>query len=154
MIKKLSIFFAGTPDYLAPELLLRQPHTAAVDWWGLGVCLYEFMTGVPPFSDDSPEAVFENILALRLEWPSLDDGDEPLSDDAVKAIMALLNLDPSARLDGAGIRGLGLFADVDWATLPESEVTPFVPQPLDETDTGYFDMRNEIQHWKVSQFDS
>jgi len=44
----------GTPDYLAPELLLRQAHTAKVDWWGLGICLYEFMTGIPPFMDETP----------------------------------------------------------------------------------------------------
>lgn len=52
----------GTPDYLAPELLLMQGHGPAVDWWALGVCLYEFMTGIPPFNDETPEKVFENIL--------------------------------------------------------------------------------------------
>jgi len=142
----------GTPDYLAPELLLRQPHTAAVDWWGLGVCLYEFLTGVPPFSDETPEAVFDNILALRLEWPSEEDGDEPLSEDAVEAVLALLALDPGSRTDLGGLKDLRLFSDVDWAGLPEADITPFVPQPLDETDTGYFEMRNNLQHWKVSQF--
>ena len=145
--------FLGTPDYLAPELLLRQPHTASVDWWGLGVCLYEFMTGVPPFSDESPEAVFDNILALRLEWPSLEDGDEPLTSEAVTAITSLLALDPGQRVGFEGLKELQLFAGVDWATLPEVEPTPFVPQPHDETDTGYFDVRNNLQQWKVSQFD-
>lgn len=47
----------GTPDYLAPELLLRRPHGKGVDWWGLGVVLYELRVGVPPFSDDTPEKV-------------------------------------------------------------------------------------------------
>ena len=47
----------GTPDYLAPELLLHNPHSNAVDWWGLGICLYEFMVGVPPFSDETAELV-------------------------------------------------------------------------------------------------
>jgi serine/threonine-protein kinase greatwall len=40
-----------------------------VDWWSLGVCLYEFMTGIPPFMDETPEAVFDNILSGRMEWP-------------------------------------------------------------------------------------
>ena len=84
----------GTPDYLAPEILLGQSHGAAVDWWSLGVCLYEFMTGIPPFNDDSPSLVFDNILSLNIEWP---DGDEALSRDAVNCIMALLCLDPSKR---------------------------------------------------------
>ena len=61
----------GTPDYLAPELLLHNPHSNAVDWWGLGICLYEFLIGVPPFSDETAELVFENILAGQLEWPGM-----------------------------------------------------------------------------------
>lgn len=52
----------GTPDYLAPELLLKQGHGPAVDWWALGVCFYEFMTGIPPFNDETPQKVFDNIL--------------------------------------------------------------------------------------------
>lgn len=72
----------GTPDYLSPELLLgfvqnirektefsgltlmsyRRGHGPEVDWWALGVCLYEFMTGIPPFNDETPQKVFENIL--------------------------------------------------------------------------------------------
>lgn len=41
----------------------RHKHGAAVDWWSLGVCLYEFMTGIPPFNDETPQKVFENILS-------------------------------------------------------------------------------------------
>jgi len=52
----------GTPDYLAPELLLGIGHGSAVDWWSLGVCLFEFLTGYPPFMDEAPEAIFKNIL--------------------------------------------------------------------------------------------
>lgn len=50
----------GTPDYLAPELLKGESHGKEVDWWALGACLYEFMTGVPPFNDETPELVFQN----------------------------------------------------------------------------------------------
>ena len=63
---QISYHFPGTPDYLAPELLQHSPHSFAVDWWGLGVCLYEFMIGIPPFTADSPEDVFDNILNLRI----------------------------------------------------------------------------------------
>lgn len=63
----------GTPDYLAPELLLRKPHGPAVDWWSLGVCFYEFMLGGPPFNDESPELIFNNILQRNVEWPPEDD---------------------------------------------------------------------------------
>lgn len=63
----------GTPDYLAPELLLKKPHGPAVDWWSLGICLYEFLLGGPPFNDESPEKIFKNILARSIEWPPEDD---------------------------------------------------------------------------------
>ena len=46
----------GTPDYLAPELLLGAGHGPEVDWWSLGVVTYEFVVGVPPFNADNPEA--------------------------------------------------------------------------------------------------
>lgn len=74
---------------MAPELLLRHPHNEKVDWWSLGVCLYEFMTGIPPFMDETAEAVFENILSRRMEWP---ENDEALSGEAVEAIISLLTL--------------------------------------------------------------
>ena len=45
----------GTPDYLAPELLLGTDHGPEVDWWSLGVVMYEFIVGIPPFNADSPE---------------------------------------------------------------------------------------------------
>jgi len=65
-----------------------------VDWWGLGVCLYEFMIGIPPFMDETPEKVFDNILSRKMEWP---EDDEALSDPSVQAITSLLTLNPSER---------------------------------------------------------
>jgi len=52
----------GTPDYLSPEILLGMKHGEGVDWWALGVMVYEFFTGIPPFHDDSPEKIFERIF--------------------------------------------------------------------------------------------
>ena len=73
------------------------------------MCLYEFVTGIPPFSDDTPEKVFENILALRLEWPSEADGDEPLSEEVVDAIYSFLKLEPSQRMNLSGMKQLQFF---------------------------------------------
>jgi len=47
----------GTPEYLSPEILLGQEHSFGVDWWALGIILFEFLTGLPPFTGDSPEMV-------------------------------------------------------------------------------------------------
>jgi hypothetical protein len=139
----------GTPDYLAPELLTRQPHGLEVDWWSVGVCLYELMTGIPPFNDSTPELVFNNILNLNLEWP---EGDESLSDSAMSAIMSLLVLDPAHRSDGSSIRKMALFEGIDWERCLDT-TAPFVPQPDDDTDTTYFNTRNSQQGITVSNVD-
>ncbi|PKU34915.1 serine threonine-protein kinase hypothetical protein [Limosa lapponica baueri] len=89
----------GTPDYLAPELLLTKPHGSAVDWWALGVCLFEFLTGIPPFNDETPAQVFQNILKRDIPWP---EGEEKLSDNAQNAIDILLTIDSTKR---AGLKG-------------------------------------------------
>jgi microtubule-associated serine/threonine kinase len=52
----------GTPDYLAPELLLGTGHGLECDWWSLGCILYEFVVGAPPFAADTPQQIFQNIL--------------------------------------------------------------------------------------------
>ena len=62
--------FVGTPDYLAPESILGiGMDDFAVDWWALGVILYEFLYGVPPFHADTPEKVFDNILSTGMMKP-------------------------------------------------------------------------------------
>lgn len=60
----------GTPDYLAPELLLGTGHGPEVDWWSLGAILYEFVTGCPPFNADTPEVRTElwQIIAFLMLW--------------------------------------------------------------------------------------
>uniref|UniRef100_L7M301 Serine/threonine-protein kinase greatwall n=1 Tax=Rhipicephalus pulchellus TaxID=72859 RepID=L7M301_RHIPC len=138
----------GTPDYLAPELLLGQKHGAPVDWWALGICLYEFMTGLPPFCDQSPEAVFANILHGELEWPI---GEEALSPAAVHAVSELLTREPEARPGFQELCSLPFFESVTWSSLLDKE-PPFVPNPDDDTDTCYFDARNQMQHLQLSSF--
>ncbi|KAI0240042.1 hypothetical protein L0F63_001246 [Massospora cicadina] len=127
----------GTPDYLAPELLLGIGHDASVDWWALGVCLFEFLCGYPPFTDETPEAIFNNILNLKIQWPE----DHELSPEAVDLILGLLEPDPSQRLSEAGIFGHPFFNGMDWDTFSLGEA-PFKPNPEDRLDTSYFELRN------------
>ncbi|XP_066055522.1 serine/threonine-protein kinase greatwall isoform X2 [Chamaea fasciata] len=138
----------GTPDYLAPELLLIQPHGSAVDWWALGVCLFEFLTGIPPFNDETPTQVFQNILKRDIPWP---EGEEKLSDNAQNAIDTLLTIDTTKRAGLKELKHHPLFQGVDWDNL-QNQTMPFIPQPDDETDTSYFDARNNAQHLTVSGF--
>ncbi|XP_058467188.1 serine/threonine-protein kinase greatwall [Malaya genurostris] len=138
----------GTPDYLAPELLLQQGHGPAVDWWALGVCLYEFMTGVPPFNDETPKKVFENILSRNIEWPQ---DEESLSNEATETVERLLEMDPQKRPQAAQMMEMAFFESIDWNNL-ESANPPFIPNPDDPQDTGYFEARNIMQHLKMSNF--
>ena len=85
----------GTPDYLSPELLLAEQHDESVDWWALGVCLYEFLVGITPFADETPQLIFDNILNRNIEWP---ENDEALSPQAMDAIMRLLSRQPADRM--------------------------------------------------------
>lgn len=139
----------GTPDYLAPELLLRKGHNCAVDWWALGVCFYEFVTGIPPFNDVSPQQVFRNILQRNIEWPT---DDEALSQETVDAIEALLTVDPDCRPRAAELMKMAVFKNTDWDNLLSAK-PPFVPDPYDLTDTGYFQARNELLNFDISNCD-
>ncbi|XP_059611803.1 serine/threonine-protein kinase greatwall [Phlebotomus argentipes] len=140
----------GTPDYLAPELLLSQGHGPAVDWWALGVCLYEFLTGIPPFNDETPQKVFQNILTRNIEWP---EDEEALSPESVQAVEALLTMEPKERPSAGQVQLMVFFQDIKWCDIQSAEA-PFVPKPDNPFDTGYFEARNIMQHLKLSNFDA
>ncbi|XP_060086452.1 serine/threonine-protein kinase greatwall-like [Ylistrum balloti] len=139
----------GTPDYLAPEILGQKTHGSAVDWWALGVCLFEFLTGVPPFNDQTPDLVFQNILNRDIPWP---DGEEALSDNAQNVIDELLTMDPDLRPSAKDVKAMPFFAEVDWNNLLDI-TPPFIPQPDDEEDTIYFQAKNNMQELLVSGVD-
>ena len=128
----------GTPDYLAPEILLGTGHGAKADWWALGVLLYEFLHGVPPFNDQSLDLIFDNILNVRIEWYDEEEGG--VSQVAKSLILALLTVDPAERLGNADeIKAHPFFAGIqDWSKVMETAM-PFVPAPASELDTSYFD---------------
>ncbi|XP_052802430.1 serine/threonine-protein kinase greatwall-like [Mya arenaria] len=139
----------GTPDYLAPEILQQKPHGPGVDWWALGICMFEFLTGVPPFNDETPELVFENILKRDIPWP---EGEEAISPECQDAIEALLNPDAMHRPGARVVRHMPVFEGIHWAHLLDSEA-PWVPEPNDATDTTYFEARNLMQNLLVSDVD-
>jgi protein kinase A len=65
----------GTPEYIAPEVILNQGHGKAVDWWTLGVLIYEMHAGIDPFNDDDPMGIYKNILRGKIQFPSSFDKD-------------------------------------------------------------------------------
>ncbi|KAJ2660028.1 hypothetical protein IWW48_003191 [Coemansia sp. RSA 1200] len=148
--RKSSQRFLGTPDYLAPELLLGAGNGLAVDWWALGVCLFEFLCGYPPFTDESPEAIFRNILNHALDWP---EEEGFVGEEAAELINALLRPDPAERAHWKDIQLVRLFDGWDLKNIRQRE-PPFIPQPDDEVDTSYFDscQRKEVQRLSNATF--
>ncbi|CAL5343884.1 unnamed protein product [Camellia sinensis] len=63
----------GTPDYLAPEILLGMGHGVTADWWSVGVILYELVVGIPPFNAEHPQQIFDNIINRDIPWPKIPD---------------------------------------------------------------------------------
>jgi serine/threonine protein kinase len=61
--------FCGTPEFLAPEVLTETSYTRAVDWWGLGVLIFEMLVGESPFPGDDEEEVFDSIVNDEVRYP-------------------------------------------------------------------------------------
>lgn len=141
--------FVGTPDYLAPETIAGSGQDETSDWWSLGCILFECLYGYPPFHAETPDEVFQNILARRIDWPENDE-DYGISDEAKDLINRLLCIDPAKRLGantedkyasgGEEIRSHPWFADVSWESLRDDEAS-FIPAPENPEDTEYFDTR-------------
>lgn len=70
----------GTPDYIAPEIIRGQSiNNKSLDYWSLGVIMYELLAGIPPFNDESVDKIFENITNRRFEMPQIGDDENSIS---------------------------------------------------------------------------
>ncbi|XP_030844338.1 microtubule-associated serine/threonine-protein kinase 2-like isoform X1 [Strongylocentrotus purpuratus] len=142
----------GTPQYIAPEVILRQGYGKPVDWWSMGVVLYEILVGCPPFFGETPEELFAQTINVMIEWP---DGDDALSDEAMELINGFLQQDPLFRLGTGGsedVKGHRFFQGVDWNGLLRQKAD-FIPQLEGEDDTSYFDARSERYNHELDSDD-
>ncbi|XP_063706020.1 microtubule-associated serine/threonine-protein kinase 3 [Culicoides brevitarsis] len=131
----------GTPEYIAPEVILRQGYGKPVDWWSMGIILYEFLVGCVPFFGETPEELFAHTVNDDIEWPDTEDW--PIQAEAKDIIMALLQQNPRDRLGTGGaheVKEHVYFNGMDWNSLLRQKAE-FIPQLANDDDTSYFDTR-------------
>ncbi|XP_042306872.1 microtubule-associated serine/threonine-protein kinase 4 isoform X6 [Sceloporus undulatus] len=135
----------GTPEYIAPEVILRQGYGKPVDWWSMGIILYEFLVGCVPFFGDTPEELFGQVISDEINWPEKDEAPPP---DAQDLITLLLRQNPLERMGTGGayeVKQHQFFQHLDWNSLLRQKAE-FIPQLESEDDTSYFDTRSEKYH--------
>eukprot|EP01118_Nematostelium_gracile_P013138 TRINITY_DN4926_c0_g2_i2.p2 TRINITY_DN4926_c0_g2~~TRINITY_DN4926_c0_g2_i2.p2 ORF type:complete len:365 (+),score=85.72 TRINITY_DN4926_c0_g2_i2:53-1147(+) len=131
----------GTPEYLAPEVILRYGHGKAVDWWSLGILIFEMLAGFPPFVGQDPMEIYEEILAGKISFPNHFDS------TSKDLISKLLTADRSRRL-GSSKRGVKdikqhkFFKGVEWELLGRKE-GPILPEVAHDGDTNNFERYDE-----------
>jgi serine/threonine protein kinase len=129
----------GTPEYLAPEIILSKGHGKAVDWWASGILMYEMLAGYPPFYDEDPLGIYQKILEGKIKFPWHFDRH---SKDLIKK---LLTADLTKRLGnlkgGADdIKRHKWYSDIAWEkALAKELVPPIKPQTAGNDDTSQFE---------------
>ncbi|KAK1225409.1 Serine/threonine kinase [Marasmius sp. AFHP31] len=131
--------FCGTPEFMAPEILLEQRYGRAVDWWAFGVLTYEMLLGQSPFRGEDEDEIFDAILEDEPLYPIT------MPRDAVSILQKLLTRDPSRRLgstkeDAEEIKRQPFFKDVNWDDVLHKRIPPpYFPTINGSADTSNFD---------------
>merc|ERR1712050_256811 len=129
----------GTPEYIAPEVLLNKGHGKPVDWWTLGILIYEMIVGQPPFCDEDPMGIYQKILAGKVYFPKYFD------QNAKSLVKKLITADLSKRFGNlkygsADILKHKWFASLDLGRLERWEhASPYKPNVKDEHDVSNFE---------------
>ncbi|KAJ3161176.1 hypothetical protein HDU86_007798 [Geranomyces michiganensis] len=130
--------FVGTEEYIAPEVIRGLGHTSAVDWWTLGILIYEMLYGTTPFRGADRNATFENIMYHEVHFPATPE----VSSTCKSLIRKLLHKDEHKRLGSragaSDVKAHPLFKGINWALLRHEKRPPIVPVVKTPTDTRNF----------------
>jgi serine/threonine protein kinase/CRP-like cAMP-binding protein len=135
----------GTPEYLAPEVILRKGHDTRVDWWSLGILIIELIVGGTPFFSNDHFDIFKKIVRCKVDWESY-----ALTPACEELCKQLLVTDPSQRLggehrDGRAVRESKFFQPLDFQRLVAHDLeAPYVPFIESEFDTRHCPTEDEI----------
>jgi len=137
-LKDMTSTFCGTPEYLAPEVILKKAYDKTVDWWCLGTVLYEMLVGLPPFYCKDHAEMYERIVEQPLRLVMVG------SPSAREILQQLLHKDKSKRLgakrDFDEIKDHAFFMPIEWDKLLRRELKPpFIPRVRSEIDTSQID---------------
>jgi len=122
--------FVGTEDYVAPEVISGEGHDFAVDWWSLGVVMYEMIYGATPFKGANRKETFHRIITKEAD---LSGATTPLRD----LIQSLLHKDPNRRIQVNEIKNHHFFKGVMWDTILEISRPPHIPQNEIKDSVGF-----------------
>ncbi|KAG2206179.1 hypothetical protein INT46_007174 [Mucor plumbeus] len=129
----------GTPEYLAPEIIQSKGHGKAVDWWALGILIFEMLAGYPPFFDDNSFGIYEKILMGKVQFTAHFD---PLAKDLLKRLLVSDRTKRLGNLKGGSedVKRHKWFRGVDWVGLLDKNVrAPIVPHYPHPGDTSNFE---------------
>ncbi|KAK1780005.1 kinase-like domain-containing protein [Copromyces sp. CBS 386.78] len=135
----------GTPEYLAPEVIQNKGHTTAVDWWALGILIYEFLTGYPPFYHNNPLEIYRQIVEKPVLFPARPE----TSEEAKDIIRSFCTVDRSMRLGNmsggaARVKAHPWFKGVDWEAVEQKRHKgPIIPYLSYPGDASCFDVYPE-----------